>query len=616
MPHERLRPLFVFDEEKLKQLQQIVPEAFADDKINWNVLKEVLGEHLEEEGTEAEHFGLFWPGKREARKIASVPSKGTLIPAKGEGVNEETTKNIFIEGENLETLKLLQKSYAGKIKMIYIDPPYNTGNDFVYDDNFTEPLEEYLKYTGQMDEEGRLLTTNKKADGRFHSKWLSMMYPRLRLARNLLREDGAIFISIDDNEAANLKKICDEIFGEENFISVLVWNQRLTGGHDSKDVNIVHEYILVYCKNRQTGVILKNIASDTNYPEQDPNTGVTFKWDSLWTVSHGYTKNCDYPILAPDGTEIWPWMCHSDGIKVKGKARWFWSRETYQEKKDEVLIEKKNENWKVYKKVSGEKGIPIKSLLDKDRVGGTSHGKDELGKLLGKPDIFPNPKPSSLIKELLIRGSDDKDIILDFFAGSASTAQAVFVINSEQKVKRKFICIQLPETCDATSEAYKAGYKTISDIGKERIRRVVGTMSKNQSGLDFKVFHLDRSHFKDWKNYTGGDLEYLEGLFKGQETPLIDGWKPENLLIEVILQEGFPLDSNIVELKDYKKNVVTQVSSEFCQHKLFVSFDEKIAQDTSDNLKMEGEDIFICLDNALTNEQKVTLSDKGFLKTI
>lgn len=236
MPHERLRPGFVFDEERIKQLKQIAPEAFADGKINWETLKEALGNYTEEDNPEVEHFGLFWPGKKEARKLASIPSKGTLIPCPGEGVDEETTRNIFIEGENLEVLKILQKSYAGRIKMIYIDPPYNTGNDFVYEDDFKEPLEEYLRRTGQVDEEGKPMTTNTRADGRFHSKWLSMMYPRLRLARNLLRDDGLIFVSIDDNEITNLRTILNELFGEEQFQSQIVWKNKYGPGAQTKGI--------------------------------------------------------------------------------------------------------------------------------------------------------------------------------------------------------------------------------------------------------------------------------------------------------------------------------------------------------------------------------------------
>ncbi len=251
MTVERLRPSYTFTQDRLAELQSVVPEAFADRKINWDVLKEALGAFLEEESPDAEHFGLFWPGKRDARRLAALPSKGTLVPAPGEGISEDTTSNIFIEGDNLEVLKLLQKSYAGRIKMIYIDPPYNTGNDFVYKDDFREPLEDYLRKTGQMDEGGRMLTTNTRADGRFHSNWLNMMYPRLFLARQLLREDGVIFVSIDDNEASNLRLIMSELYGEENFIAQIVWKKSYGGGAKAKFVVGLHEYILCYAQNRE-----------------------------------------------------------------------------------------------------------------------------------------------------------------------------------------------------------------------------------------------------------------------------------------------------------------------------------------------------------------------------
>lgn len=249
MSHQRLRPTFSFDEDQIKALKVMVPEAFADGKINWQTLHDALGGVLEEEGADKEHFGLFWPGKREARRLASSPSLGTLLPCPDDNVNEMQTRNIFIEGENLEVLKLMQKSYAGKIKLIYIDPPYNTGNDFVYEDDFTEPLEEYLRRTGQVDGSGKPLVTNKKASGRFHSKWLSMMYPRLRLARNMLRDDGVIFISIDDGEIDNLRKLCSEVFGEENYVGTFIWRKKEGGGQTDVYFVTEHEYIIVYAKS-------------------------------------------------------------------------------------------------------------------------------------------------------------------------------------------------------------------------------------------------------------------------------------------------------------------------------------------------------------------------------
>ncbi len=404
MPHERLRPSFSFDEEKLKQLQQIVPEAFADGKINWEVLKDTLGEQLEEEGTEAEHFGLVWPGKRQARKIASVPSKGTLIPAKGEGIDENNTKNIFIEGENLEVLKLLQKSYAGKIKMIYIDPPYNTGNDFIYNDNFTEPLNEYLKYTGQMDEEGRLLTTNKNADGRFHSKWLNMMYPRLRLARNLLREDGVIFISIDDNEVAHLRKICDEIFGEENFVSTVIWQKKYSPQNDAIYFSNMHDFILCFAKNRRTNKIdksgwIRNLlprteSADSRYknPDNDPRGD----WKPGDFTAEGPTPNCIYPIISPKtGRRFDP---------PQGK-RWVFNKTNY-----EILMQDN----RIWFGLDGNNVPSLKRFKDEvqagfvpntiwfyKEVGHTQVGKKELNEIFDSVAVFDYPKPPSLITSVV-----------------------------------------------------------------------------------------------------------------------------------------------------------------------------------------------------------------------
>ena len=622
MPYERLRPSFVFDEERLKQLQQIAPEAFADGKINWEVLKESLGEYTEEEGSEAEHFGLFWPGKREARKIASIPSKGALIPAKGEGVNEETTKNILIEGENLEVLKLLQKSYAGKIKMIYIDPPYNTGNDFIYDDNFTEPLEEYLKYTGQMDEEGKLLTTNKRADGRFHSKWLSMMYPRLSLARNLLRDDGVIFISIDNNEDSNLRKLCDEIFGEENFIGNITWEKRTISQNTETardQFQSKTEYIFVYKKLVDKMRFNLEITGEKEYDLTDEKGKYREKLvEEMSSLGMRGRETMIFPI---------------QGVKPREGKQWQIGREQVQlfETRGDIIVK----SGKVYLKMrpddeTNEKFAPFWShFFDKDAYGTAETGKAELSDILEtKAHGFETVKPVTLIRKLLFHVSstndiklENNDLILDFFSGSATTAHAVLEINKQDKGKRRFIIVQLPEPCSHDSGTFRAGYKTISEIGKERIRRVIKKLKKEskrnpEEDLGFKVFMLEKSNFKQWQDYKGKDPKELISLFKEHETPLTEGWKPENLLIEVMLQEGFPLDSEIAELKEYKKNSVMLVTSEFCEHKLLVCFDKKIYQETINALNIQGEDIFVCLDSALSDEQKITLSDKGFLKTI
>jgi adenine-specific DNA-methyltransferase len=341
MTIQKLRPTFTFTEDRLRELQQVVPEAFADGKINWETLREALGEVLEDETQE--HFGLTWPGKREARRLAALPPQGTLVPAPGEGVDEETTHNLFIEGENLEVLKLLQKSYAGRVKMIYIDPPYNTGNDFVYEDDYSEPLEAYLKRTGQMDEAGRRLTTNTRASGRFHSKWLSMMYPRLLLARQLLREDGVIFVSIDDNEVHHLRQVMDEVFGEENFLATLVWKKKYTGGQHSAHFVDLHEYILVFAKSWESAndfLIDRPEEQKEKFELQDEYFDRRGRYYLRPLKSNlDVRRTLVYPIELPDGTTL--------------ETQWLVSKDTFEKLKADGYIEfrrKKDGAYQVYKK--------------------------------------------------------------------------------------------------------------------------------------------------------------------------------------------------------------------------------------------------------------------------
>jgi adenine-specific DNA-methyltransferase len=635
MPIEKLKPSFFFDEEKIRELKQVVPEAFADGKINWNTFKEALGEHLEYDSRDAEHFGLFWPGKREARRLASIPSKGTLVPVKGEGINEDSTGNIFIEGENLEVLKILRKSYAGRVKMIYIDPPYNTGNDFVYDDNFTEPLEDYLRRTGQADEEGRALTTNKKSDGRFHSKWLSMMYPRLKLARELLRDDGVIFVSIDDNEVHNLRILMNEIFGEENQVGVLTWKNKYGAGAKTRTFIEVHEYILCYSKNYLTDIeseLTKEQIEEYDNKDDKFNVRGGFVTQPLMTNSLGDRTNLQYKVK------------YKNDI-IQPRKQWVWEEERLLKaiNNDEVIFKKKKDgNYSVRAKVylkdeNGKlrKGKPISVLNGPFNQEGTK----EVSELLGA-GVFDFPKPKKLLKYLFdfkINNNDDNSgIYLDFFSGSCTSAHAILELNAEYKSDRKYIMIQIPETCDTNTNAYKAGYKTISEIAMERIRRVIKSIenelkeqkkkdktklpgmgeSKDDFDLGFKVFKLTHSTFKPWENYHGEDIDVIEDLFSGQVTPLVDNWTEDDLFTEVMLLEGFPLDSVVKPCGEYKNNTVKEVSSSFSEHKLFISLDKKINQTTIKDLDLGENDIFVCLDSAVNDEAKARLSDKGLIKTI
>lgn len=630
MAHERLRPQFLFDEEKIRQLKQLAPECFEDGKINFETLRQNLGNWAqEEEDKDLEHFGLFWPGKRDARRIASMPPQGTLEPVYGEGLKangkpdkdgENDSKNIFIEGENLEVLKILQKSYAGKIKMIYIDPPYNTGNDFVYDDDFTEPLQEYLRRTGQIDEEGKPLTTNKRSDGRFHSKWLSMMYPRLRLARQLLREDGLIFVSIDDNEIHNLRAIMNEIFGEEKLLGQIVWKNKYGAGAKTRGFIEVHEYILCYSKED-----IQDVESDLSEEQileydknKDQNYSIRggFVTQPLMTNSLGDRKNLQYPI-------------EYNGDLIHPRKQWVWEKSRLLEaiEKDEVVIKKKKDGEysvraKVYLKDEHgkiRKGKPL-SLLNGPF---NQEGTKEVADLIGE-NIFSFPKPSELLKFLFrftVNNREDKGgIYLDFFAGSGTSAQAIQELNLSDGGDRSFICVQLPELLDAKTEAYKKGYKAITEITSKRLNALSKSLMKekgNTIDLGFKHSKLSKSNFLGWNNYSGTSIEDLQksiDLFN--QEPLVSGWKKDGLILELILLEGFTISSSIEIFNHYKSNAIVKVSDVYCEHSLQICLDKEIKKETLSSLKLSGNDIFICLDSAISNVDKLRLSDKGLIKTI
>lgn len=634
----KLRPTFTFDQDRLDALKAIAPEAFADGKINWEALREALGDRVEDEGRDAEHFGLFWPGKRDARRLASTPSAGTLRPAPGEGVNETTTRHLFIEGDNLEVLKLLQKSYAGRVKMIYIDPPYNTGNDFIYSDNFTQPLEEYLRATGQADEMGRVLVTNTQAGGRYHSNWLNMMYPRLRLARNLLKDNGVIFVSIDDNEVHHLRNIMDEVFGPENLVVQIPWQSRQSVQNDT-DISVNHEYIVGYAKlrrasdrrlkegNAKSWYTLPSFAafplalepSKFSNPDNDPRG----PWKADPFDAPNIRPNLTYPITNPNtGEKHWP---------PKGR-HWRTEEPNYHQLMADhrIVFGKSGDTRPQLKVFYNEKkdfGEIETTWFDGAEHGTSTRGTKELQDLFDGVAVFDSPKPISVLRSLLHLASRGDDIILDFFAGSCGLAQAVLAHNRDDGFNRRFICVQIPEPVYEGSLADQEGFQTISEIGKERIRRVIQRMQAADAGklttgrdtpedLGFRVFKLDRSHYKVWRDFEGGDVADLQTLFDRFESPLVEGWKAEDMLAEVMLMEGFPLDSTTEALPKFTRNTVTQVSSDLVDHRLFVCLDAKVHDETIAALKLGEEDIFICLDSALTDEAKVRLEDGRRVKVI
>ena len=534
-------------QENAKKLKEIFPEIFIEGRIDFDLLRQICcGGGVQNLENSKERYSLTWNGKAKARQIAQEVSTGTLRPAKEESKNWDNTENIYIEGDNLEVLKLLQKSYHGKIKMIYIDPPYNTGKDFVYKDNFKDNIENYKKVTGQINEEGIKLTTNTDSDGRYHSNWLNMMYPRLKLARNLLTDDGVIFISIDDNEQANLKKICDEIFGEENFVADFIWKKKQGGGNDSNLVVVEHEYIVAYSK------VLNNIKFNLDTKYQLDNALYPFKDEkgeyglvTLDKSSIQFSSSLVFDIIGPGGEVYQPRI-------INGKQScWRWSKTKVESEYDSLVFK----NNKVYTKYYRPDGVTPKSLLIDSYYGRTESGNDDIKRVFGSVP-FSYPKPLFLISHFLEIGINKDSVVLDFFSGSATTAHSVMQLNAEDGGTRKYIMVQLPELCDEDSEAYKAGYKNICEIGKERIRRAGKKIKSDESlplenreklDVGFKVFKLDSSNIKEWdtdtENLQQSLLDSIENIKSDRSTL--------DVLYEILLKYGLDLNIPIEENKDF-----------------------------------------------------------------
>jgi len=578
----------------IEALKHLLPEAFAEDGIDFEVLRQLLGDEVADG---EEKYGLSWHGKKKSRQIALTPSNGTLRPCPQESVDWEATRNLFIEGDNLEILKLLQKSYAGRIKMIYIDPPYNTGKEFIYPDNYQDNLDTYLRYTGQKTEEGFRVSSNTESSGRYHTNWLTMIYPRLKLARSLLSDDGFIFISIDDHEAASLRRICDEIFGEENFVAQFVWN---TEGHTDNqyDVKVNHEYVLLYSKTAKANVghvidpntrtesnlwkgfaensITKNgsanppsevtlpigfpcVAQSLQLSSNKPSDRFFESANSLGYISRDLTKQHDvtYPIRLDEmsvelGLLSKPCRVYSGWANVE-KLRQFirGGCVPIDEGDGNVLSFYLSERGVIYYRRDREKARNVVSVLR--NVGTTEQMRSELERI-GVP--FQYPKPKQLISYLLKLGADGGGYVLDFFAGSCTTAHSVFENNLIQEAKLNFIMTQLPEPINPEEAGQKPAFDfcrdlgvapNIAEIGKERIRRVASKIreenSNFQGDLGFKVFRLDTSNIRAW-NPSGSDLE--QTLLDHAEH-LVEGRNEQDVLYELLLKRGVDLTVPIDE---------------------------------------------------------------------
>ena len=527
-----------------EKLKSIFPECFVEGKLDIDKLLNLCGEYID---NDFEKYKFEWKGKSECYKIAGKRSTGTLRPCPEESVNFDTTKNMYIEGDNLEVLKLLQTSYYRKVKMIYIDPPYNTGNDFVYEDDFKDPMAKYKEVTQQTTK------SNPETMGRFHTNWLNMMYPRLRLASNLLRDDGVIFISIDETELHNLKKICDEVFGEENFIADFVWHNKRGGGNDAKFVAVEHEYVVLYAKN-------VNELSELFVP-YSPQYMLRYKEEDelgkfFWDTFKRKSGKQYYPITCPDGTVL-------QYDELGNPISWLRSEPRFKEDlaKGEIRIVKIKDNWSVQFKQRLPEGKKPRTIFLEESIfekqGTTADGSAETLELFCK-NVFDNPKPIGLIKHILSFNTEDDDIIIDFFAGSGTTAHAVMQLNSEDNQNRRFILVQLPaliEPDNKNSKTAQTAYEflveqgmknNLCEISKERIRRAGTKINKGDTG--FKVFKLDTSNLVKWDSTpTENKDEIYQRMSLLKETI-----KPDrndlDVVYEVMLKLGIPLDYPIEEV--------------------------------------------------------------------
>ncbi len=601
-------------DEQRQKLKELFPEIFTEGaKIDFERLKLTLGEMVD---PGKERFGMNWPGKADCFKIIQQPSIATLTPSREESIAFDTTENLFIEGDNLEVLKLLQKSYFGKIKMIYIDPPYNTGNDFIYPDNYSESLDTYLRYTGQIDDEGRKYSTNTEADGRFHSKWMNMMYPRLFLARNLLKEDGVIFTSIDDKEVNNLRALMNEVFGEDNFVAQITWKSRKYPDARAKTgVSTDHEYILIY--NRSDFGRLRGIERDeTKFSNPDNDRrGPWMSRSLLGLATKQQRPNLHYAIKDPEKGNI---------FEPPADTGWRYAKDRMEEliATNCILFPSKPDGRPREKKFRSDmqsEMIAFPTIVD-DTF--TADGTVEIRNLFGG-ELFDFSKPSNLIKKLLVQGADKDAVVLDFFSGSSSTAHATFDLNKEDRGSRKFIMVQLPEPTDENSEAYKAGFKTIADIGKERIRRVIKKIqaeheekkdlfSGNKPALDlgFKVFKLQPSNFKLWDGEVAKDKDSIErqlALFVEHINPKSS---QEDILYEILLKSGFPLSTKIEKIKLAKKTVFSLADGS-----MFICLEKELTPEVIKAMAEQKPIRVVCLDEGFKANDQLKTNAVQIMKT-
>ena len=597
-------------DENFRKLAAMFPNAVTE-TINENgevvraIDKDVLMQEINTKVVDGkeERYQFTWPDKKKSVLLANAPINKTLRPCREESVDFDTTENLYIEGDNLEVLKLLQETYLGKIKMIYIDPPYNTGNDFVYEDDFAQSTDEYLANSGQFDEEGNRMVQNTESNGRFHTDWLNMIYPRLKLAKDLLSEDGVIFISIDDHEVENLKKLCGEIFGEQNFEGHIHWRRRHNQPNDkTKMIAVVTEHIIVYAKNsaflKSSGVGKLDLTATFSNPDNDPKG----PWASKpWKIGSDQNGS-KYTIVTPSGKVIdGEWMGDETTYK-----RFLAEGRMYFPKNGDGMPRKK-----YYQFEREDEGQCATNWWSHEQFSHNQAANDCMTEMFGEKNVFSNPKPVELIRAMIkISNAKNESIILDFFSGSASTAHAVMNLNAEDGGQRKFIMVQIPEVTDEKSVAYKAGYKTICEIGKERIRRA-GRKIKEDSPLTtqdldigFRVLKCDTSNMKD---VYYNPSEYEVNMFSRLEDNIKEDRTPEDLLFQVMLDLGVLLSGKIEETTIAGKKVFN-VEDNY----LIACFDSDVTEETIKAIAKQKPYYFVMRDSSMANDSVATNFDQIF----
>jgi len=592
--------------DKVRELLDLFPEVGTEGgKVDLDRLKLALGDAID---VGKERYGMNWPGKAECFRTIQLPSLGTLLPRPEESLNFDTTQNMIIEGDNLEVLKLLQKSYLGKVKMIYIDPPYNTGNDFIYPDNYDESLQTYLEYTGQVDTEGKKFSTNTEADGRFHSKWLNMMYPRLYLARNLLSDDGIIFVSISDKEVGALRFLMNEVFGEENFGAQLVWKSRqFPDSRATTGISTDHEYILLY--SRSDAGVLRGVERDES-KFSNPDNDARGPWMSrslLGLATKTQRPNLHYSIVDPSTGHTY---------SPPSDTGWRYAPDRMQKLIDtaSVLFPAKPDGRPREKKFRADlqtEFVAFASIINDIYTG---DGTAEIRALFGE-EVFDFSKPSTLMERLIKQGASDDAIVLDFFAGSGSTAHAVLALNRRDGGDRKFILVQLPEPTG------RGDFASIADITKERVRRVIHQMDlEDASKLDldgtatqdrgFRVFTLAESNFKPWDATVPHEPEALQAQLELHIDHIRQDRAPEDLLFEILLKSGFQLDTP-VETLELAGTPVYGVAG----GALLVCLERELTLDLIRAIAQQKPERVVCLDEGFAGNDQLKANAVQLFKT-